>query len=191
MEKQLKKFFKKLRLSESTISTILGALVVVVAGILIFNYFKQAGKKESITPEAAKEESIEFETQDGKVVPKNLPTQHKIVSGETLWSIAEKYYGSGYNWVDIASENKLTNPDFVTSDQEITIPKVAVIKPEQEISQAQTTVPDTYTVKQGDCLWSISLATYADGYKWTEIAKANNLVNPDLIEIGQQLKLPK
>lgn len=48
-----------------------------------------------------------------------------------------------------------------------------------------------YIVKKGDSLWNIAVSEYSDGYKWTELAKANNLKNPGSIEIGQKLVLPK
>jgi nucleoid-associated protein YgaU len=47
------------------------------------------------------------------------------------------------------------------------------------------------TVKKGDSLWKIAVERYNDGYKWTEIAKANNLNNPGLIFDGQELVLPE
>jgi len=40
-------------------------------------------------------------------------------------------------------------------------------------------------------LWKIAEREYGDGFKWVEIAKLNNLKNPDLIEKGQILKLPQ
>ncbi len=48
-----------------------------------------------------------------------------------------------------------------------------------------------YMVKKGDSLWKIAVSEYNDGYKWTELAKANDLKNPGAIEIGQKLILPK
>lgn len=47
-----------------------------------------------------------------------------------------------------------------------------------------------YIVKAGDDLWHIAEATYGSGYNAYDIATANNLSNPSLIEIGQQLVLP-
>ena len=67
---------------------------------------------------AAKEEEVK------------LPATHKVAPGENLWKIAEHYYGSGYNWVDVAKENKLGNPNFLAVDQELAIPDVPVRYPE-------------------------------------------------------------
>ena len=48
---------------------------------------------------------------------------------------------------------------------------------------------ETYKVKNGDNLWDISVKFYGNGYKWVDIAKKNNLVNADLLIIGQELNL--
>lgn len=46
-----------------------------------------------------------------------------------------------------------------------------------------------YTVIRGDSLWKIAVRFYNDGYKWNQIAKENNITNPDKIEKGQVLKI--
>ncbi|OGH16811.1 MAG: hypothetical protein A3C30_00030 [Candidatus Levybacteria bacterium RIFCSPHIGHO2_02_FULL_40_18] len=55
----------------------------------------------------------------------------------------------------------------------------------------ETTAERVYEVKEGDNLWTIAEREYKDGYKWTEIAKANNITNPDVIEKGMKLNLPE
>lgn len=47
-----------------------------------------------------------------------------------------------------------------------------------------------YIVKPNDSLWSIAASVYNNGYKWSEIAKANNLTNPGTIFTGNKLLLP-
>ncbi len=48
----------------------------------------------------------------------------------------------------------------------------------------------SYSVKSGDNLSHIAKRFYADASKYTEIASANGIDNPDHIRIGQQLNLP-
>lgn len=48
----------------------------------------------------------------------------------------------------------------------------------------------TYTVQAGDNLSKISKRFYGDANKYPQIAKANNLEDPDKIKIGQQLIIP-
>ncbi|HUV71729.1 MAG TPA: LysM peptidoglycan-binding domain-containing protein [Clostridia bacterium] len=44
---------------------------------------------------------------------------------------------------------------------------------------------------KGDTLWDISVRAYQDGYRWVEIAEANNLSNPNIIHPGNALTIPR
>ena len=201
MEKLIKSFLKSLKLNESTISTLLGVLVIIILGVLIFNYFKTTSQPE--TPQEVTQEELEkvefIKSEEGKLIPASLPTTHQVATGEDLWHIAEKHYTSGYNWIDIAQANNLVNPDYLEVGQELKVPKVEVRKPTAEIGsvivtltqEKQTIQGNKYQVQKGDYLWDIAIRAYGDGYKWPEIAQANNLVNPDYLEVEQELVLPR
>ena len=126
----LKKFLKIFKLNESTISTLLGALVIVVIGVLIFNYFRGVNQVEEEADFSIPtlEGEVSLVEEEGQLFPEALPQTHQVAEGEHLWKIAEKYYSSGYNWVDIARENNLNNPNAIAVGQELTIPKSPVIK---------------------------------------------------------------
>lgn len=47
----------------------------------------------------------------------------------------------------------------------------------------------SYTVKEGDCLWTIAEDYYGEGAAYTEIAAKNGLSNPELIFPGQELSV--
>lgn len=47
-----------------------------------------------------------------------------------------------------------------------------------------------YTVQSGDSLSKIAKHFYGDAQKFTVIARANNIENPDLIKIGEELEIP-
>lgn len=169
----------------------LGLLVIAVIGVLLFNFFS-GREKPGVPPEEVNTEELKEE----QAAPVSLPTKHTVASGENLWSIAEKYFNSGYNWVDIARENELINPDYLETDQVLNIPKTEPILPATGTGTAvsSTLAPITesnYTVVQGDNLWDIAVRAYGDGFKWVEIAKANNLVNPDFIHSENVLTLPR
>ncbi len=51
------------------------------------------------------------------------------------------------------------------------------------------TIPDTYTVKAGDSLWSISKKVFGDGSKYIYLAEINGIKKPYTIYKGQVLKL--
>lgn len=48
----------------------------------------------------------------------------------------------------------------------------------------------TYIVKSGDTLWAIAKRELNDGSRYPEIAKLNNIANPNLIYVGQEITLP-
>ena len=188
---RLKNFLKKVKLNESTISLILGVLVVIVVGTLIFNYFRGIGKnKEEGTQATPTTGEVKLVQEEGKLVPEGLPINYKVQAGDNLWKIAEKYYSSGYNWVDIAKENKLTNANRLLVDQELILPKTEVKKPTAIIAD-QTITGNQYTVVKGDSLWKIAVRAYQDGYQWVKIASENNLSNPDMIHPGNVLNIPR
>lgn len=56
-----------------------------------------------------------------------------------------------------------------------------------------TATHDTYTVVSGDSLSKISKHFYGDASKWNTIWEANKsqIKNPDLVQIGQVLTIPK
>lgn len=182
---KLKNFLKTIKLNEENISMVLGALVIVVVGILIVNYFKDK-EKGSITVNS---------TQTTAAI-----NEHVVAKGETLWSIAENAYGSGYNWVDIKKANNLTSENIEIGQKliipdDITLKAPTTTKTESKITISnngpKTIQADTYTVVHGDCLWNIAVRAYGDGFKWTEIAKANKLANPGVIHPGNILVLPR
>lgn len=196
-----KRLMKELDLSDSYISMGLGLLVVLIVGVLLFNYFSSKSEPE-ITEEGQ-------QTQESEQT--NLPSTHTVTEGETLWSISEKYFNSGYNWKDIAQVNNLSGQESLEVGQQLIIPNVTpALVAEGEISPTQvpvmekpTTAPviedpqnggvisgATYTVVHGDSLWKIAVAQYNDGYRWVDIARTNNLANPDIIHAGNVLTLP-
>lgn len=65
-------------------------------------------------------------------------------------------------------------------------PNYKDLKHDIQVRQGQ----QTYTVRPGDTLSKISKDFYGDANKYGQIAKANNLDNPDQIKVGQQLLIP-
>ncbi len=179
MNFDLKNFLKNLKLNENNISTVLGALVIVIVGILVVNYFKDK----------------RADTLTGLNTQNQIGGEHVVVKGETLWSIAEDTYGSGYNWMDLVQANGLTT-DKIEVGQKLTLPDVPAAKPTSTKvavtgQPAQSVSGDTYTVVRGDSLWKIAVSEYGDGGRWVDLAKVNNLVNPNLIHAGNVLTLPR
>lgn len=203
METKLKQLLKTIKLNESMLSMIFGIVTVVLIGILVMRMYGTTNKP-TITTEAEKTEVVSEKVgdvavevkEDGKKYPTELAEKVVVAKGDNLWKIAEKQYGSGYNWVDIAKENNLKNPGTLIEGQELRLPKTAVIVVENKPTANATTQTidgESYTVVKGDHLWGIAVRTYGDGYKWIQIAKANemDLNKANFIEVGQKLKLPR
>ena len=73
---------------------------------------------------------------------------------------------------------------------EVTVPGVSdnLVLSETKKSDEVKSEPGVYVVKKGDSLWKIAEENYKSGYKWKEIAKANNLKS-NTLEVGQKLTL--
>jgi len=194
-----KKIIEKVKTAESTISMVLGVIVVVVAGIILFNYFKGFIKRQSLNEKESstqlQEEMFDEKVEEGIPAFKGeLPAKYEVEQGDSLWKISEKFFGYGYNWVDISKENNLKSPGQIEVGQELNIPSVEPKKPLLSVSQTKTVDSiegNSYTVKKGDNLWNISVRAYQDGYKWTQIAQTNKIINPDLIYAGNVLVIPR
>lgn len=170
----MKDLLKKIKLNEQNISMGLGLVVVFLVVGLLYNYFKSVNKPGEISSTST------TKTEEGVAVAGN---EYTVVSGDSLWKVAEKAYGSGYNWVDVYAANKTeldAHPDLLYVGTKLTLPKAEI----KEVKQ-----PVSYTVVPGDNLWNISVKTCGNGYVWVKTASENKLANPNLLYVGQVLKV--
>ena len=108
-----------------------------------------------------------------------------VQPGDTLLAISAT---TGVPLDRLVGLNSIKNPDFIIAGQTLSLDGNAV-------AGTQTTTqgpldPGTgprYTVKTGDTLWDISLAT---GAPVDSLIKLNNMTNADQLSIGQVLRLP-
>jgi nucleoid-associated protein YgaU len=180
---------------------------------------------KAVTPTPVKKPTVTPTTTQTKIV--NQPSAkveskgtYVVVKGDNLWVIAEKNYKSGYNWVDIARVNNLSNPGTIHVGDKLVLPKVeskvvthtvgsgqAVVtptklapQPTKVIAKVVSPTPvagpskitgTSYKVVLGDNLWTIAVRAYGDGYQWVNISNVNKLVNPNLIHPGNVLTIPR
>lgn len=184
--------------SEDVISMFLGLVVVVVTAWIIFNFFQRkrgsvevpgvtsntATVAENVTVTGTGTVQPTGKVEEKKTVVSTGGTEYVVLKGDSLWKIAQKNYGSGYNWVDIAKENKLKNPSKLRIGMKLIMPSKVE---EKKVEMTE------YKVSQGDSLWKISVKEYGDGFQWVKVWQANRnvLVNPNRLEIGMKLSLPK
>ena len=101
---------------------------------------------------------------------------YTVVSGDTLWGIAEKFLSSGYKYNEIVALNGLTG-DTIYPGQILKIPS------------SSGGPLKTYTVVSGDTLWGIAEKFIGSGSKYGLIMDLNGLTS-DVIYPGQVLKIP-
>ena len=54
--------------------------------------------------------------------PPPAPRTYTVVPGDTLWAIAERFYGDGNRYQSIADASGIANPDLIHPGQVLTIP---------------------------------------------------------------------
>lgn len=147
------------------------------------------------------------------------PIVHVVGKGESLTSVAMKYYGKkeGNRLVNIekiynANRDILSSINSVKVGQRLNIPRIdgmeygqgqvktgqvtMAIKPVNK-TEVQSAVQASgssriYTVKENDSLWKIAQRELGNGSRYTEIIKLNTkyLENSDNLKLGMKLVLP-
>ncbi|MET0901515.1 MAG: LysM peptidoglycan-binding domain-containing protein [Mycobacterium sp.] len=107
-------------------------------------------------------------------------TEHTVVRGDTLWDLAERFYGDPRLYPIIAAANGLSDPDVIHPGQVLVIP--ARPTPDDP--------PVTYVVQDGDTLWDIAARFYGNPLKYRLLASVNQIADPGFITPGQQLVIP-
>jgi nucleoid-associated protein YgaU len=144
---------------------------------------------------------------------------HKVAAGESLWVIAEDYYGDGHLWKRIRDANPGIDENKLQEGQVLVIPPKegaakpaapttppappatppgAAAKPADPNKPADSAAKPkarkaTYRVEAGDTLVSIARAILKDGERWREIYELNKdrIKDPDRLLVGTELKLPE
>lgn len=111
------------------------------------------------------------------VPPAPVPSggvEYVVRWGDTVHIIARRY---GVSVQDIVAANNLANPDLIRAGDVLIIPGATAPSPQ----------PGVHIVRRGETLRSIArlYGTTVDA-----IARANGIVNPDFIYVGQRLTIP-
>lgn len=118
---------------------------------------------------------------DGTPAPEPTATPgfvYTVQAGDNLTGIASQF---GVDWRDIATVNNIAAPGYtIFRGQKLTIPGVTA-------TPAPTAEIRTHTVQAGDTLSSIAVQY---GVTVEAIMQANQMTDPNLIDVGQELVIP-
>lgn len=129
----------------------------------------------------------------GPVNPEpNKPTEgtqeYTVVAGDNLSRIAERFLGNWARYHEIVALNKIPDANKIFVGQKIKIPSSRIPQPSPQ------PVPSvrTHTVASGETLWAIAQKYYGTGVEWKKIYEANKdvIANPNIIRVGQVIKIP-
>lgn len=190
-----KKYYKTINYQQLLISTIKKKYFNLILGIIISYFFSLLIIK--LIPKQIYfrfKNSNNISSSSQKNTSKTVKT-YTVVEGDDLWKIAEKFYGSGFNAYDISVANKIDPTLPIEIGQKLIIPDVkrrqSTVGQISSISTSKITFTEgKYVVQPGDSLSLISQKVYGDLYAWPRILQANNLQNPDQIEVGMILTIP-
>ncbi len=234
----LERMQSDLQKNQSILNLVLGGLIVIVLGVLLFNFFNKPTDNGSLGPAQNTQNQPTNQTAD--VTKDKLPGKYTVKDGDTLFTIAQQYYDDGYKYDLIVKANQLTDENVISKGLVLEIPKpdgqtlaqaqasptppsssstepsptdVATPTPTQTPAPAQVAqnpqsdsgtggatnetiwgeriTGNTYTVQEGDWLSKISGRVYGDIMQYQKIAEANHISNPDVIEPGTVLQIPK
>lgn len=127
-------------------------------------------------------EAIGCRVTNDEAPPGGSTTTHTVVPGDTLWDLAQRFYGDPWLFALIAAANHIPNPNLIFPGHVLVIPPRPGPPP--------PSAPVTHTVVPGDTLWDLAKRFYGDPFRYHQIAAANGITNPDLIFPGQVLVIP-
>lgn len=157
----LSKFLSgKINWQESYASLILGAIIVIILGLLVANFLTRRGQQQIDGGEQVSQPTQqEIGTAGG---------EYKTVAGDSLSAISQKFYQTEEFWPQLAQANKIANPNVLFVDLSLKIPA----KSEVESLRGQQ-VATTYNVASGETFFTIAEKVYRDGSKWPVLHQAN------------------
>lgn len=194
----LKQFIKTILTTRLVLHLFLFSLLIFSIGWLSRSYLvnRQTLRQESDGLADNQQTSDLRDQIQGNL--QSLRVGYVVSAGDSLWRLANEFYGDGALYTKIQLANNLGPSGYIEIGQELVIPDL--LGPDSRVAAAgtdglvdQETSLDDYVVQEGDSLWFIALKYRGDGTQWTEIYSLNKEVvgsNPNLIYPNTKLMLP-
>ncbi|MCI0651005.1 MAG: LysM peptidoglycan-binding domain-containing protein [Planctomycetes bacterium] len=125
---------------------------------------------------------------------------HTVRKGQSLWQIAEHYYGSGKEWVRIRDANPALkrDPSRMRAGMALKVP-LAAESPGESAKERAPAKPGAgararekvHVVRRGDDLYTIA-RTYRphQGWRWLYDANRGKISDPKRLRVGTKLTIP-
>jgi nucleoid-associated protein YgaU len=135
-------------------------------------------------------------TTGDNAAPTVTGTYHKVINGDNLYLIAQRYYNDGKLWRLIRD----ANPTLVTNEGAIMLGSRLLIPSQKQVQQnqntqgqpASTSAPREIVVESGQTLSELAKIHLGNAGDWDELLKANRdrLSRPEELRAGMTLRLP-
>ncbi len=124
-------------------------------------------------------------------------TVYTIREFDTLWFIAEDWFGDGTKWTLIRDANPNVNPERLLEGQTLRLPSKtatqASLDNDAVRSSGGVAAGGFYIVKDGDSLTTIAQHALGSATQWRALYDANRTAigpDPDRLRLGMKLRLP-
>ncbi|MEE8156410.1 MAG: LysM peptidoglycan-binding domain-containing protein [Phycisphaerales bacterium] len=148
----------------------------------------------------AKSPNTPWPTADFAPAPSTSPrtppartVPYTVKQDDSLWTIADAWFGDANQWDLIAKANPLIDPDRLKLGQVLRLPPKDADRRRPVRYRVSPNEPNSYTIRSGDSLWRIAKALYGDETKWSIIYDANRATigpDPARLKVGRSLRIP-
>ena len=172
----------KFKWQESWATIILGAIIVVIVGLLVANFLARRDKGTI--------DQADMTQQTGEQQAPVAGSNYQVKESDSLSKISETVYGSQEFWPALATINNIANPNIIWTGTTLKLPQ------KEELTKTREAMAVTsYQVAQGETLFTIAQKVYGDGSKWPVLDAANGMKrlangNP-LVYAGSTITVPR
>ncbi len=156
---------------------------------------KATSSKKNASSSKKNASSSDKATSSEKSASSRPSGTYRVRSGDTLAQIASRLdVDGGWRALYRANDDRVSDPNLINVGQVLRVSGAAEASEEATTAEPKSTPAgsdDTYRVRRGDSLARIAQSEDVDG-GWSALYRANDdrVSDPDLIYVGQVLRLP-